>query len=91
MNPYENYTTASVAQQNWERRNRRPRQRSPEQRARNNLREKLISLQQVYPESNYKSLYRRLYQFAWIEEYDELFDDLDLVVDELVSQEVNDG
>ena len=86
MNPYENYTTASVAQQNWERRNRRPGQRSPEQRARANMRSELDHLRNKYPSIGYDSLYKKLYQFAWVEEYDEVFDDLDLVVDDMVAE-----
>lgn len=87
-NPFQNYTTAGVAQQNWERNRRRVNQRSPEQRAKASLRSELYHLRHKYPDAGYDSLYKKLYQFAWVEKYDETFDDLDLVVDELVSQEV---
>lgn len=85
------YGEASVRQQNWE--NGRPagRDLTPVEEARKQLKAELYSLKHEYPEAGYDKLYKQLYQFGWVEEMDKVFEYLDVVVDEIVSEELNDN
>lgn len=95
MNPFENYTTAAVAQENWEKKqgysHTQPNQDViPESdRARKELKLELLNLQDEYPDADYEKLFDELCQFARAHEYDYILDiDLDVVVDEIVSEVV---
>lgn len=90
MNPFKNNVTASVAQQNWE--NRQPNQDViPEsEMARKKLKLELLNIQSKHPDADYEKLFDKLYQFAYVHEYDYILEGLDIVVDEIVSEVIND-
>ena len=89
-NPYESYATAANAQMNWENTQDCQEWLTEEEHYCEMLREELYSLRYQYPDADRDSLYKKLYQFAWVEEYDEVFDDLDLVVDDMVAEVYDD-
>lgn len=90
-NPFENYTTAAVAQENWEKRQgyRTDQSLTLKEKAKKQLEAELYSLQHEYPDSDREAYYNKLFQFAWVEEMDEIFDDLEIVVDEIVANNID--
>lgn len=89
------YSEAATRQQNWERQQGYSCQYpgadwpSAEDHARESLKAQLYDFQHQYPDAGYDSLSRKLYQWAWIEEMDEIFEEeLGWVVDEIVYREV---
>jgi len=91
-NYIENYGQADARQQNWEKDHgyRKHQPLTPKEEAKKQLEAELYSLQHEYLNADYNKLHKKLYHFGWVEEMDEIFEDLDLTVEEILNQEEKD-
>lgn len=85
----ENYGEADAKQQNYENNFTSQKPLSQKQKAKEQLKAELYSIKKRNPDLSIEGYRNKLYQWAWVEEYDEIFDDLELSVEEVLENNLN--
>lgn len=84
----ENYGEADARQQNYENSLVGYNPLGIKERAKEQMRAELYRIKNEYPDLSIEGYRNKLYQWSWVEEYDDVFDDLELAVSEVIESNV---